>query len=582
MIDALTADDVLEALRVRGPDTYRCTTLPGTWDAYCPVCNSALFKQRSLTISQNGSGPRLRCENGCEPAAVLAELGLHPVPNPEDPASTALALVRLWTAAPDAGIRAAGFDPAAQANAVCRLKLAETDMGNARRIVLDHRTSVRYVPGMGWLSWADTHWARDVDGQAMRHAKRTVRGIELEAAAMYEIAALEPDESKREKALKAASARLAHAKRSQQQPRLEALLACASTEPEFVLHADKLDADPWLLNAPNGTVELRTGTVREHRLEDHITKLTGTAIDVSMSTPLHDEYLATTFAGDIALIDCFKRRAGYTLTGETREQCLFIAAGDGANGKTTGLETIAAAMGDYAMTVDPVTFTTAASDRAARSDIARLRGARMVLGSEIDEGAQLAKPLLKQLTGGDMVVARFLYREEFEFRPVMKPWLVVNHLPRVGSDDHAIWRRLQVIPFNVRIQRPDKSLARKLRAELPGILAWMVQGCLDWQRQGLGSCGAMDHAGAAYRQREDRVALFLDECCEIDSAARVENGALRDAYHAWEKDRGGVPVSDLLDQLEKRGFAPYRTKTARGRVGLRLTTDSPRVTEGDG
>lgn len=152
----------------------------------------------------------------------------------------------------------------------------------------------------------------------------------------------------------------------------------------------------------------------------------------------------------------------------------------------------------------------------------------------------------------------------------MKLWLTVNHLPAVQGDDHAIWRRLQVIPFEKRIQRPDKALSRKLRGELPDILAWALQGCIDWQRLGLGTCNAIERAGAAYRQREDRLALFLDERCELDATARVESGELRDAYHAWEHARGGTPMHDLFDRLEKRGFAAGKTNGKRIRKGLRL------------
>lgn len=472
---------------------------------------------------------------------------------------------------------------AAAAAVIAALKVAldETDMGNARRLVLDHRNVLRYVPGLGWFDYSGTHWERDVDGQAMRLAKATVRSILDEASTLYAEAAKIVGPLEHEAAKKKADARLLQAKRSQSQPRLEALLTCASTEPELVLTAERLDADPWLLNTPNGTIDLRTGNVREHRADDHITKITGTAIE-PMATPRWDEYLATTFGGDIALIECFQRRIGYTLTGDTREQVMFLAVGDGENGKTTGMEAIAAMLGDYATAADPATFTTAASDRAARSDLARLRGARLVSGDEIDTGAQLAESLVKRLTGGDRITARFPYRDEFEFRPVMKLWLTVNRLPRVDGDDHAIWRRLQVIPFTERIQRPDKTLPRKLRAELPGILAWAVRGCLQWQRDGLGTCGAIDHAAAGYRRREDRVGLFLDECCELDATARVENGDLRDAYHEWERARGGKPAADLFDRLDKRGFATYRTKTARGRAGLRLTTEDPSGDGGDG
>ncbi|MGI8729220.1 MAG: DNA primase family protein [Solirubrobacteraceae bacterium] len=477
---------------------------------------------------------------------------------------------------------AAPMSAAQEVAAALKLACDESDMGNARRLVLDHRHVLRHVPGLDWFHYSGTHWERDVDGQAMRLAKETVRSILDEANTLYAAAArlIEPDPY--ENAQKKAGARLAHAKRSQNQPRLEALLTCASTEPELVLTADKLDADPWLLNTPNGTIDLRTGNVREHVADDHITKITGTTIE-PMATPRWDAYLATTFGGDIALIDCFQRRIGYTLSGDTREQVMFLAVGDGENGKTTGMEAIAAMAGDYATAADPATFTTAASDRAARSDLARLRGARLVSGDEIDTGAQLAESLVKRLTGGDRITARFLYRDEFEFRPVMKLWLTVNRLPRVDGDDHAIWRRLQVIPFTVRIQRPDKALPRKLRAELPGILAWAVRGCLEWQRDGLGTCGAIDHAAARYRRREDRVGLFLDECCELDATARVENGTLRDAYQEWERARGGKPATDLFDRLDKRGFHAGKSNGQRVRKGLKLVfTDASTDAAGTG
>lgn len=325
-----------------------------------------------------------------------------------------------------------------------------------------------------------------------------------------------------------------------------------------------------------------TGELREHNPNDFITKVTGSKLDAALPTPAWDAYLTTVFEGDEALIGCFQRRIGYTASGDTREQCMFIAVGDGENGKTKGAEAIAAALGDYAVSADTVTFTTAASDRAARSDLARLRGAHMVLADEIDDGAAIDEPLIKRFTGGDKVVVRHLYREEFAYRPVAKLWLTVNHLPRVSGDDHAIWRRLQIIPFNVRIRRPDKTLEHKLSVERAGILAWIVAGCIEWQRSGLGTCAAIENASAAYRQREDRLALFLEECCEIDEAASVENGELRDAYQAWEQTRGGTPMKDFVDRLGKRGFLPGKSNGKRVRKGLRVVAIRTAGTGRDG
>jgi len=554
-----TVGDVVEALRAREIHPARDVDTDA-WKAHCPSCSSDLFPNEaaSLTIAPNGVGPELTCVNGCPQDAILIELGLAPTPRPV------------------AGIR----DDRQLKRIGCLPKHNETDLGNARRLVLDHRGDLLHVAGLGWLESDDTRYVLDVDGRAMRRAKESVRRIIDEASAMFALAdTLVDDEAKR--AREAAGSRLQHAKRSQNQPRLEAMLKCASTEKALVVSINELDRDPFLFNTPDGTVELRTGTLREHRREDRLTKIAGAGCDPSLPTPRWVDYLATTFGGDDELIAYVQRAVGYSLTASMREQAMFLAAGDGLNGKTTGLGIIAEALGDYAMTVDPVTFTTAASDRSARSDIARLVSARMVWGSEISAGAQLDLPRVKQWSGGDPIVARFLYREEFEFSPAGKIWLTVNNLPRIGDTGHAIWRRLRVIPFDVRIKHPDKHLAPKLRAELPGIIAWAVQGCIDWQRQGLGTCDAVERATAAYRHREDRLGQFLAECCHLDPEARISNPALKDAYHVWERARGGAPMTDLSDRLDKCGFATYRTKSERGRTGLRLTTAADRVTEGD-
>lgn len=563
-----TVQSVLDALREQQIEPVADDSAgPGSHRAHCPACGSALFTSEAppLLISQNGAGPKLICTNGCAPEAILVELGLSAPPQP-----------------------VAGTRGEEQLRRIALLpKHNETDMGNARRLVFDHREDLQYAVGLGWLENDDgVRYARDVDGAAMRRAKATVRRILDEAHTMYEAADAIDDEGRRASARKAADARLTHAKRSQAQPRIEAMLKCASTEREFVVAVDQLDSDPFLLNAPNGTVELRTGELREHRRADRLTKIAGAPFDPSMPTPAWDAYLQSTFGGDRDLIAYVQRALGYTATGDTSEQCIFLAVGDGQNGKTTGLATVAAALGDYAITVDPVTFTTGVGDRAARSDIARTAGARKVWGSETDAGAHLALSLIKQYSGGDPIVARFLYQPEFEFTPVGKIWLSVNHPPRIGDDGHAIWRRIRVIPFDVRIAKPDKHLGAKLRAELPGIVAWIVQGAAEWQRRGLGTCAAVERATAAYRKREDRIGQFLAECCELDPDARTENGELRRALEAWERAHGRKPADDLagrlFDRLKRDGCTPAPSNGKRGYRGIRVVSTGAGVTGSDG
>jgi putative DNA primase/helicase len=383
----------------------------------------------------------------------------------------------------------------------------------------------------------------DGTGEVMRRAKDTVGLIYEEASRQ--------DESGRR------SATAEHALRSEGGSRLQAMITLAQSEPGIAIQPQDLDADPWKLNVPNGTLDLSTGELLSHSRNDLITKLVPVTYDKDATCPRWCAFLARIFSGDAELIRFVQRALGYSLTGSTKEQVLFLLYGTGANGKSTLLEIFRCLLGDYARTSD---FGTFLQKRASGvpNDIARLAGARLVTAQEAENGARLSEVLIKQMTGGDTVQARFLYAEHFEFSPRFKLFLAANHKPEIRGTDHAIWRRIKLIPFAVTIpeREQDKDLAEKLKGELPGILAWAVRGCLEWQRDGLGSPTAVNAATGEYRVESDILASFLAECCVEGSTNTASASDLYKAFKEWAERNGEQTVSQTSfgTQLRERGF----------------------------
>lgn len=462
------------------------------------------------------------------------------------------------------------------ARLAARMDLHETDLGNVERAAIDWPHTLRYVPGPGWHVWDQRRWLRDDSLQVDRHMAETIRLIRVEAKCLMP-ADDDTSEQAKEKAEKAKK-RITWATRSENAPRVHALLDLARAHTTFNLPVDRLDTDPWALNVANGTIDLRTGELRPHRQDDHLTRLVDVAYDPDTPEPRRFmRFLDEITLGDRDLSAFIARAVGYTLTGSRDEQVFFIAHGEGANGKSTLLQTLVDLLGGqaggYAATVDPATFTTARADQAARPDLARLRGARMALGDELEQGARLAEALVKRWTGGEQITARFLYREEFTFTPQAKIWLSVNHLPTIASTDHAIWRRIRVLPFKATFTTPDLHLRDTLRGELPGILAWAVRGCLDAQSHGLGTCHAVDEAAGGYRRQQDRVARFVAEVCAIDPDATIPNADLEAAFHTWATQNPGPQIGErqLRQRLTAMGHTTVKTTGGtRVRQGLHI------------
>ncbi len=435
-----------------------------------------------------------------------------------------------------------------------------TDLGNARRLVRLHHQDLRYCfPWDKWLVWDGTRWVFDTSGEVYRRAKETVKSIYAEAAQTE-------DSREREQLAK-------HAMRSESDARIRAMINLAQSEPGIPVLPEDFDADPWLLNVQNGILDLRTGELRPHSREAMMTKIIPVPYDPEAECPLWLKFLDRIMAGNEALISYLQRVVGYTLTGDTREQCLFMLYGTGANGKSTFLETLRALFGDYGQQADFTTFLQSKDDRV-RNDIARLMGRRFVAAIEADAGRRLAEVLVKQLTGGDTVTARFLYREFFEFKPTFKIFLAANTKPTIRGQDYGIWRRIRLIPFEVTIpaEEQDKELPEKLKDELPGILTWAVQGCQEWQRIGLAEPNEVLQATDKYRKEMDLLAAFIDECCVIRSTARVASKALYEAYVQWCHDNAEEPLTARTFglRLKDKGFEQMRTNRFRGWIGIGL------------
>lgn len=437
-----------------------------------------------------------------------------------------------------------------------------TDLGNARRLVARCGADLRYVAEWGWMIWDGRRWVQDRTGAVMRMAKATVLAIATEAAEAG-------DEKVAEKIRSWARA-------SEGRGRLEALIALAQSEPGIPAQPEAFDTQDWLLTCRNGTLDLRTGQLGSHRREDLLTRLVDIDYDPATTCPTWMTFLDRVMAGNVALIGYLQRTVGYALTGSTGEQAMFLLYGTGANGKSTFLEALRDLFGDYGRQTDPATFLARAGSDRIPNDIARLAGARFVSAIEVDEGRRLSEVLVKQVISGDTLTARFLNREFFEFRARFKLFLAANHKPVIRGTDEGIWRRIRLIPFTVTIPKAerDRTLPERLRAELPGILAWAVQGCLAWQTDGLADPPDVLAATATYRSDMDVVGAFLDDCCLLALHARADCAALYAAYTKWCEEGGETALSQrrFAQRLEERGLP--RLRGAQGRwyrqgIGLR-------------
>jgi P4 family phage/plasmid primase-like protien len=413
-----------------------------------------------------------------------------------------------------------------------RRRFALTDLGNAERFADHHQDNVRFVPKTGErLAYVNGAFAPDDRGHWERYAKQTVRSIYREAAA-------ETDDTRRGDIGK-------HAKASESRSRIEAMIALAQSEAVLVVSPSELDARPELLNCLNGTVNLHTGKLQPHNRADLLTKNTGVLYPTTPGgCPIWESFVDTIFDGDDELISFVQRLLGYSFYGEVRDNILAVLHGNGANGKSTLIETILAAAGDYGSKA-PHTFLMSKRNESHPTDVARLKGVRIAVISESGDGKALNESLVKELTGGDTITARKLYQDNFEFRPSHTFLMATNHRPLVQGTDLGLWRRLRLIPFVVTIPeaKQDPALREKLRGELPGILRWCVDGCLEWQRVGLNPPAAVMAATEAYRADSDSFRGWWSERVEPKAGFEVKASEAYSDYQAWCHEQDECPVS---------------------------------------
>jgi putative DNA primase/helicase len=429
---------------------------------------------------------------------------------------------------------------------------AFTDEALALRFADQHAADLRYVAfRSGWLHYDGKRWQADNTLLAFNCARKLCRTAAKECN--------EPNPAKM----------LASGKTSSAVERL------ARADRKLAATNDQWDADQWLLNTPIGVIGLRKGEVRAASPADYMTKLT--AVGPGGECPVWQQHLLRVMGGDVDLVAYLQRVFGYCLTGVTREHALFFAYGTGANGKSVTINTVAGILNDYQRTAPVETFTASQTDRHP-TDLAGLQGARLVTAIETEEGRAWAESKIKMMTGGDPISARYMRQDFFEYLPQFKLFIAGNHKPALRSVDEAIRRRLHLIPFTetIPVGERDEVLTEKLKAEWPGILKWMIDGCIAWQWDGLNPPKAVLTATAEYLEAEDAMLAWLEDDCERDSQAQESTSNLYSRYRIWA-DRAGESAGSskrFAQTLEARGFGRCRTKAARGFAGLRLKTSA--------
>lgn len=451
----------------------------------------------------------------------------------------------------------------------------ELPEGSEEKLALEfakrHANALRYVHAWGkWLYWTGTHWRTDT----------TLCAHDLVRTLCREAAAQATTERVR---LALTSARTGMA-----------ALSLARADRRIAATAEQWDSDPWLLNTPEAVIDLRTSERRSACPGDHMTRIAGATPDETCKTPLWEHFLKRITGEDASLERFLQRLAGYALTGITREHAMFFCYGTGANGKSVFLRMLAACAGaesseSYHQMAPMEAFTVSMHERHP-TEIAGLHGARLVTATETEDGRRWNESRIKVLTGGDIVSARFMKQDFFQFRPQFKLIIAGNHKPALRNIDEAMRRRLHLIPFRVTIpeEERDDGLGDKLLKELPGIMAWALEGCMDWQQRGLAPPPAVSSATAAYLDEEDAIAAWIASVRAQTGRALAEDlesweqsSALFASWKAWAEKAGehAGSMKRLSQNLEKRGYGISRRKAGRGFIGLKLPDQQDLVCE---
>ncbi|WP_141543360.1 phage/plasmid primase, P4 family, partial [Bacillus toyonensis] len=422
-----------------------------------------------------------------------------------------------------------------------------TELGNAERIAYYHGENVRYCNELEWLIWNGKHWHEDSKRQIEAITAKTLRALYGEAKAT---------EDKYQ-------SKLLHDWAKKCERRTIRINSILDVRPMVSVKKKELDSHSFLFNCENGVIDLKTGELLPHDRDLLLTKISPIKYDKNAECPNWKAFLESIFKtptgeADHELINYLQKAIGYSLTGVTKEQVMFFLFGNGRNGKSTFINIIQDLLGDYGRQTNSDTFLKKRNDSGINNDVARLDGARFVSAVESEEGQQLSEALVKQITGGEKMSARFLRQEYFEFTPEFKVFFTTNHKPIVKGSDEGIWRRIMLIPFTVTIpkEKIDYDLSDKLAKEMPGVLRWAVEGCMKWQTEGLRAPEAVKAATAEYREDMDILAPFIDENCTVNSSVRIEAKSLYENYTKWCYQNNELELKNraFYRQLEIRGF----------------------------
>lgn len=435
-----------------------------------------------------------------------------------------------------------------------------TDTGNAHRLYDKYGKSIRYSYNRKkWFFWTGKQWVLDESGEVKKLADDICEDLKREAWSIQ-------DQEQQEQAFK-------FAKATANTTRKEAMVKEAQHLNDIPAAPDDFDCYTDYLNCQNGIINLRNGELIPHDPHFMMTKICNCEYDVEHKTPARWlQFLDEITNGDKALQAYIQRCIGYSISGSNREQCAYFLYGIGNNGKSTFLDTIADMIGSYASNTQPDTLMLqsrlGSSGGGANSDIARLKSARFVTCEEPTEGVRLNEGLLKQLTGGSKVTCRFLYGDEFEYTPEFKIWVATNHKPVIRGTDVGIWRRIKLIPFEVNIPKDkvDKNLKFKLRKEFPQILAWAVDGCMLWQKEGLEEPLCVLDATKDYKQEMDLIAGFVEQCVVIDYDCndRFVASDLFKVYSKWAKQNNEYEMSSKKFFMEVAKKLPEKGRDRKG------------------
>jgi putative DNA primase/helicase len=429
-----------------------------------------------------------------------------------------------------------------------------TELGHAHRLVAVAAGRLRYVPTWRrWLVWDGCRWAEDQTGQAERTAKAVARSVTRRAADELATGRCH-DEAEAKAALRAAL-------RLESNAAVRGTLALAGTELGIAVAPDQLDAHPELLNVANGVLNLNTNELLDHDPQLLLTKLAPAAYHPDATTPVFEAFLVR-IQPDQQMRDFLARQLGYGLLGRVTEHVMPIWYGTGANGKSTLITAVDGALGDYAGTTDPGLLIDRGYD-AHPTGVADLFGRRLAFTHETDDQRRLAEGTVKRLTGGDVIKARRMREDFWQFTPSHLLIMVTNHLPVVRGTDNGIWRRLPVVPFDERIPtaEQDPDLGDKLAAERNGILSWLVAGHAQWRRRGLAAPERVTQASAEYRKDQDALARFLDDCCLLNAMVSVRSTQLYAAWQGWATKEGIEPGTQTAFSLAmaNRGLPSHKS-----------------------